>query len=193
MPRSPKSRAKRPLKHSPAAPPPAVFTEDDLYIIVDNLAEPPFLLLLDGVQDPHNLGAVLRTAAAAGVQAVIAPKDRSVGITETVRRVASGGAEIVPFIPVTNLARTMRTLKEMGVWLVGTSHEAAKSIYEINLSGPLGIVMGSEGFGQRQLTTKECDFLAKIPMPGQMDNLNVSVATGICLFEAVRQRLNRPV
>ncbi len=151
--------------------------------------EVPFVLILDCVQDPHNLGAILRTADAAGVDAVVAPKDKAVGITETVRRVSVGGADHVPFAQVTNLARTMEKLKEAGVWFVGTSdHATAKSIYELDLKGPLAIVMGAEGKGMRRLTEENCDFLASIPMAGTVDCLNVSVATGVCVFEAVRQR-----
>lgn len=162
--------------------------EEDLYVLLDNLAEPPFILILDGVQDPHNLGACLRTAAAAGIHAVVAPRDRSVGLTETARRISSGGAETVPFMQVTNLSRMIKELKEMGIWLVGTAHDADREIYDIDLSGPLAIVMGSEGFGMRRLTREGCDFVARIPMPGKFDNLNVSVAAGVTIFEAVRQR-----
>lgn len=165
-----------------------VKSEDELYNILDNLNEPPFLLILDGIQDPHNLGACLRSADGAGVHAVIAPKDRAVSITDTVREIASGAAESVPFIQVTNLARTMEKLKELGIWIVGTSDSAEQSIYEINLKGPLAIVVGSEGKGIRRLTTDNCDFLTFIPMRGRVECLNVSVATGVCLFEAVRQR-----
>ncbi|MGD7652854.1 MAG: 23S rRNA (guanosine(2251)-2'-O)-methyltransferase RlmB [Verrucomicrobiales bacterium] len=162
--------------------------EDDLMEIVA-AKEVPFVLILDCVQDPHNLGAILRTADAAGVDAVVAPKDKAVGITETVRRVSVGGADHVPFAQVTNLARTMEKLKEAGVWFVGTSdHATAKSIYELDLKGPLAIVMGAEGKGMRRLTEENCDFLASIPMAGTVDCLNVSVATGVCVFEAVRQR-----
>lgn len=149
----------------------------------------PFVLILDCVQDPHNLGAILRTADAAGVHVVVAPKDKSVGITETVRRVSVGAADHVPFAQVTNLARTMEQLKEAGLWLVGTSdHKASKSLYELDLKGPLAIVMGAEEKGMRRLTEEHCDFLARIPMSGKVECLNVSVATGVCLYEAVRQR-----
>jgi 23S rRNA (guanosine2251-2'-O)-methyltransferase len=151
-------------------------------------AQPPFVLVLDGVQDPHNLGAILRSADGAGVHAVIAPKDRAVGITEVVRRISVGAADHVPFVRVTNLARTMDRLKETGVWLVGTSDRATQSLYECDLTGPLGIVMGAEGAGLRRLTEEKCDFLVKIPMRGRVECLNVSVATGVCLFEALRQR-----
>jgi len=153
----------------------------------------PLVLILDCVQDPHNLGAILRTADAAGVHAVIAPKDKAVGITETVRRVSVGAADHVPFAQVTNLARTMEKLKAAGLWLVGTSdHAAAKSIYDLDLKGPLGLVMGAEEKGLRRLTEENCDFLASIPMAGKVECLNVSVATGVCVFEALRQRRLAP-
>lgn len=169
----------------------ALLGEDNLYRILEAQST-PFLLILDGVQDPHNLGACLRTAAAAGVHAVIAPKDRSAGLTPTVRDVARGGAESVPFIQVTNLARVMRDLQDKGVWMVGTTHLAEESIYDLDLTGSLAIVMGSEGKGVRRLTLDHCDFRARIPMVGQVDCLNVSVAAGICLFEALRQRKSTP-
>jgi len=166
--------------------------EDDLMAIVAELVaakKDPFILILDCVQDPHNLGAILRTADAAGVHAVVAPKDKAVGITETVRRISVGAADHVPFAQVTNLARTMEKLKEAGVWLVGTSdHAKAKSIYDLDLKGPLALVMGAEEKGMRRLTEENCDFLASIPMAGRVECLNVSVATGVCVFEAVRQR-----
>ena len=164
--------------------------EDDLIGIIDALKEPPFLLILDQVQDPHNLGACLRSADAAGVHAVIAPKDRSSSITDTVRRVACGGAENVPFIQVTNLSRTLEMLKEKQIWLTGTTDRAEKSIFQSDLTGPTAIVMGSEGMGLRRLTAEKCDFLALIPMAGKVECLNVSVATGVVLFEALRQRLH---
>jgi 23S rRNA (guanosine2251-2'-O)-methyltransferase len=166
--------------------------EDDLMAIIASQPE-PFVLILDCVQDPHNLGAILRTADGAGVHAVVAPKDKAVGITETVRRISVGAADHVPFVQVTNLARTMEKLKAAGVWLVGTSdHASSKSIYELDLKGPLGIVMGSEDKGMRRLTMEGCDFLASIPMAGKVGCLNVSVATGVCLFEALRQRKPAP-
>ncbi len=150
---------------------------------------PALFLVLDQVQDPHNLGACLRTASAAGCRAVIAPKNRSAPLNDTVRRISCGGAESVPYLQVTNLARTLRALKEAGVWLVGTADGADRSLYEIDLAGRIAIVMGAEGDGLRRLTAEECDFLAVIPMaPGGVPCLNVSVATGVCLFEAVRQR-----
>ncbi len=159
---------------------------DDL---LDDLAAPPLLLVLDGVQDPHNLGACLRVADAAGVHAVIAPKDRAVGLNATVAKVASGAAESVPYITVTNLARTLREIKERGVWLVGSDDSAPQNLFQATLTGPLAMVMGAEGSGLRRLTRELCDLLIHIPMAGTVQNLNVSVATGVCLFEAVRQRL----
>jgi 23S rRNA (guanosine2251-2'-O)-methyltransferase len=150
--------------------------------------ERPLLLILDGVTDPHNLGACLRNADAAGVAAVIVPKDRSAPMTATVSKVACGAAETVPLIRVTNLARTMRALQEKGIWIVGTAGEATHDIYQAKLSGSLAVVMGAEGDGMRRLTRETCDDLIKIPMAGAVSSLNVSVASGICLFEAVRQR-----
>jgi 23S rRNA (guanosine2251-2'-O)-methyltransferase len=160
------------------------FIED----VLDTLEEEPLLLVLDGVQDPHNLGACLRVADGAGAQAVIAPKDRSCGLTTAAIKVASGAAETVPFIAVTNLARTMRDLKERGIWLVGADGSAPRAIYQARLSGPLGIVLGAEGEGLRRLTKETCDELASIPMAGSVESLNVSVASGVCLYEARRQR-----
>ncbi|MBY6198978.1 23S rRNA (guanosine(2251)-2'-O)-methyltransferase RlmB [Vibrio hangzhouensis] len=150
--------------------------------------EQPLLLILDGVTDPHNLGACLRNADAAGVAAVIVPKDKSAPMTATVSKVACGAAETVPLIRVTNLARTMRALQEKDIWIVGTAGEATHDIYQAKLSGSLAIVMGAEGDGMRRLTRETCDDLIKIPMAGAVSSLNVSVASGICLFEAVRQR-----
>lgn len=164
------------------------FAENDLEKLFTDLASAPLLLILDGVQDPHNLGACLRTADAAGVTAVIAPRDRAVGLTPTVRKVASGAAETVPFIQVTNLARCMRALKDRGIWLVGSDGSAEMDLFSASLNGPLGLVMGAEGEGLRRLTRENCDFLVRIPMGGAVESLNVSVATGICLFEVVRQR-----
>lgn len=150
----------------------------------------PFVLVLDCVQDPHNLGAILRSADGAGVDLVIAPKDKSVGLTETVQRIAVGAAASVPFVRVTNLARTMKKLQtDHGVWLIGTSDKATQTLYDMDFKGPVGIVMGAEGPGLRRLTEENCDLLIKIPMAGKVDCLNVSVATGVCLYEAVRQRL----
>lgn len=151
--------------------------------------ESPFLLILDGIQDPHNLGACLRSANAAGVDAVIAPKDRAVGITPVVAKIASGASLYTPFFQVTNLARTLEMLKDRRIWLYGTSEHATQLYNEVELVGALGIVMGSEGKGLRRLTEEHCDFLIRIPMLGTVPSLNVSVATGICLFEVVRQNL----
>ncbi|MFL6619777.1 MAG: 23S rRNA (guanosine(2251)-2'-O)-methyltransferase RlmB [Povalibacter sp.] len=148
----------------------------------------PFLLVLDGVQDPHNLGACLRTADAAGVTAVIVPRDRAAGLSPVVRKVASGAAETVPLIQVVNLARTLRWLKERQIWLIGTDDEASKSLYETSLTGPLALVLGAEGQGLRRLTKENCDALISIPMRGMVESLNVSVATGVVLYEALRQR-----
>jgi 23S rRNA (guanosine2251-2'-O)-methyltransferase len=148
----------------------------------------PLLLVLDGVQDPHNLGACLRSADAAGVAAVIVPRDRAAGLTPVVRKVAAGAAETVPLVPVVNMARTLRDLKDRGVWLVGTDDAADKTLYDADLKGPLALVMGSEGEGLRRLTRECCDQLVSIPMAGAVESLNVSVATGVALFEAVRQR-----
>ncbi len=150
-----------------------------------------FLLILDGIQDPHNLGACLRTADDAGVHAVIAPKDHSVSLTPTVRKVACGAAETIPFIQVTNLARTLRFLRQEGIWLIGADDEEKNSLYETNLTGALAMVLGAEGKGLRRLTKELCDSLVAIPMHGSVSSLNVSVATGICLFEAIRQRMKR--
>lgn len=145
-------------------------------------------LVLDGVQDPHNLGACLRTADAAGVSAVIVPKDRAASMSPVVKKVAAGAAESVPLITVTNLSRSLKQLKDAGVWLVGTSGDAEKTLYEVSLTGPIAVVMGAEGEGIRRLTSEHCDYLVKLPMKGQVESLNVSVATGICLYEVNRQR-----
>ena len=162
--------------------------EEDLLELLAAACEPALLLVLDGVQDPHNLGACLRSAAAAGVHAVIAPADRAVGLNATVRKVACGAAEITPFVPVTNLARTLRGLQEQGVWLVGAAGEAESSLYAVNFTSPTAIALGAEERGLRRLTREVCDRLARIPMAGSMESLNVSVAAGIFLFEARRQR-----
>jgi 23S rRNA (guanosine2251-2'-O)-methyltransferase len=156
--------------------------------LLDKAPAPPLLLVLDGVQDPHNLGACLRTADACGVHAVVVPRDRAAGLSPAVRKVAAGAAETVPLAAVTNLARTMRTLKEHDIWLVGTAADAAQSTHEAKLTGPLGVVMGSEGEGLRRLTRESCDFLVRLPMAGAMESLNVSVATGMVLYEVLRQR-----
>ncbi|MFY0665033.1 MAG: 23S rRNA (guanosine(2251)-2'-O)-methyltransferase RlmB [Natronospirillum sp.] len=162
--------------------------EHFLWNLLDNTTD-PLLLILDGVTDPHNLGACLRTADAAGVAAVIVPKNRSAGLTPVVVKVASGAAEQVPLVLVTNLARTMAELRDRGVWLTGTAGETEHSIYDANLKGATGIVMGAEGEGMRRLTREHCDLLVNIPMVGTVSSLNVSVAAGVCLYEAVRQRL----
>ena len=148
----------------------------------------PLILILDGVTDPHNLGACLRSADAAGVTAVIFPKDKSADVNDVARKVASGAAETVPWVRVTNLARTIKSLKQAGVWVIGTDGDAEESLYEQDLSGPCAMVLGSEGAGMRRLTRDLCDFVVKLPMAGSVSSLNVSVAAGVCLFEAVRQR-----
>jgi 23S rRNA (guanosine2251-2'-O)-methyltransferase len=153
----------------------------------------PLLLVLDGVTDPHNLGACLRVADGAGAHAVIAPKDHAAGINATVAKVASGAAETMPYFMVTNLARTLNELKERGIWCIGTSDDASQSLYEADLKAPVALVLGAEGEGMRQLTRKTCDQLVSIPMQGAVESLNVSVASGVCLYEALRQRrLSRP-
>lgn len=157
-------------------------------ILESDLSEPAFFLILDGVEDPHNLGACLRVADAMGVHAVIAPKDRAVGLNATVRKVACGAAETVPFIAVTNLARTIRELKEAGVFVVGTAMDAPSSLLDTQLKGPIAIVLGAEGSGLRRLTAETCDALVSIPMFGSVESLNVSVASGMCLYEVRRQR-----
>ena len=149
---------------------------------------PPLILVLDGVTDPHNLGACLRVADGAGAHAVIAPKDHAAGINATVAKVASGAAETVPYFMVTNLARTLNELKERGIWVIGTSDTAPQTIYQTDLKGPVALVLGAEGDGMRQLTAKTCDALARIPMHGAVESLNVSVASGVCLYEVLRQR-----
>lgn len=164
------------------------YDEANLKELLQHIEGPPFLLLLDGVQDPHNLGACFRSADAAGVHAIIAPKDKAVGITPIVSKVASGAAETLAFIQVTNLARCMEELKQEGIWLYGADAEAKQTLYQAKLTGPIGLVLGAEGSGLRRLTRELCDVLLKIPMSGSVSSLNVSVATGIFLFEAVRQR-----
>lgn len=167
---------------------PKVYSEAELDALLDKLDATPFLLILDGVTDPHNLGACLRSADAAGVQAVIAPKDRAASLTPVAIKVASGAAQTVPFVQVTNLARCLRDLKERGIWLVGLDGYAEQTLHQTDLKGPLAIVMGAEGQGLRRLSKEHCDFLVNIPMAGSVESLNVSVATGVCLFEALRQR-----
>lgn len=165
-------------------------THDEAFLfqLIDGLDVPPFLLILDGVTDPHNLGACMRSAEAAGVHAVIMPKDKSAGLTPVARKVACGAAEVLPLVPVTNLARTLKKLQDQGIWLFGAAGEAEQSVYQANLTGPIAILMGAEGDGLRRLTQDTCDHLINIPMAGTVSSLNVSVATGVCLFEAVRQR-----
>ena len=165
-----------------------VASENDLFDRVTNATKPLLLLVLDGVTDPHNLGACLRTAEGAGVDAVIAPKDNAAGLTPTARKVASGAAETLPFVQVTNLARTLQLLKDAGVWITGTSDKTDQGLYQANFSGPTAIVMGAEDKGLRRLTEEACDHLISIPMAGSVSSLNVSVATGVVLYEAVRQR-----
>jgi 23S rRNA (guanosine2251-2'-O)-methyltransferase len=148
----------------------------------------PLILILDGVTDPHNLGACLRSADAAGANAVVFPKDKSADVNDVARKVASGAAETVPWVRVTNLARTIESLKQVGVWVIGTDGDAERTLYEQDLSGPCALVLGSEGAGMRRLTRDLCDFVVKLPMAGSVSSLNVSVAAGVCLFEAVRQR-----
>ncbi len=157
--------------------------------LLDAIDGPPLLLILDGVTDPHNLGACLRVADGAGAHAVIAPKDRAVGLNATAAKVASGAAETVPYITVTNLARTMREIKERDIWLIGTTDDAEKDLYQADFFGPTALVMGSEGEGMRRLTRENCDVLVSIPMFGSVESLNVSVASGVCLYEARRQRI----
>jgi 23S rRNA (guanosine2251-2'-O)-methyltransferase len=159
--------------------------------VLDAASGPALVLVLDGVTDPHNLGACLRVADGAGAHAVVAPKDHAVGLNATVAKVASGAAESVPYLMVTNLARTLNELKERDIRIVGTTDDAEKTLYEADLSGPVALVLGAEGAGLRQLTRKTCDELVRIPMQGAVESLNVSVASGICLYEALRQRPKR--
>ncbi len=159
---------------------------DDL---LDAIDEPPLILVLDGITDPHNLGACLRVADGAGVHAVIAPKDHAVGVNATVAKVASGAAETVPYFMVTNLARTLAELKERDIWVIGASDDAPQTLYQSEMAGPTALVLGAEGSGMRQLTRKNCDALVSIPMMGGVESLNVSVASGVCLYEARRQRM----
>lgn len=156
--------------------------------LLDMIQGPPLLLLLDGVTDPHNLGACLRVADGAGAHAVIAPKDRAVGLNATASKVASGAADTVPYITVTNLARTMRDLQERDIWLTGTTDDAEQSLFDLDYTGGTAFVMGSEGEGMRRLTRENCDRLVSLPMMGSVESLNVSVASGVCLYEARRQR-----
>ena len=164
---------------------PARHSLDD---VLDDVEGAPLVLVLDGVTDPHNLGACLRVADGAGAHAVVAPKDHAVGLNATVAKVASGAAETVPYLMVTNLARTLGELKDRDIRVIGTSEDAEKTLYEVDLRGPVALVLGAEGPGLRQLTKKSCDDLVRIPMQGAVESLNVSVAAGVCLFEALRQR-----
>ena len=164
------------------------YSENDLFDLLTKLETNPLLLVLDGVTDPHNLGACLRTSEATGVHAVIIPRDKSVGLTPTVRKVASGAAELVPLVQVTNLARTLQDLKGAGVWIVGTSDKAVGDVFAQDFNMPTALVMGAEGAGMRRLTEKHCDMLIRLPMAGKISSLNISVATGVCLYEVVRQR-----
>jgi 23S rRNA (guanosine2251-2'-O)-methyltransferase len=160
--------------------------------VLDGLAEPALLLVLDGVTDPHNLGACLRGADAFGAQALIVPKDRAVGVNATVARAASGAADTVPVLGVTNLARSLRELKERGVWVIGADAGGGESLFDADLSGPIAWVLGAEGRGLRRLTRELCDRLVHIPLQGTVESLNVSVAAGLCLYETRRQRAKRP-
>jgi 23S rRNA (guanosine2251-2'-O)-methyltransferase len=169
---------------------PAELSESDLKQAVESLTGSALLLVLDNVQDPHNLGACLRTADATGVQGVIITKDNATGITPTVCKVASGAAETVPVYQVTNLSRTLRWLKDQGIWIMGAAGAATQTVYQTDLTVPLAVVVGAEGKGLRRLTQEQCDFLVKLPMLGQVESLNLSVATGVLLYEAVRQRSN---
>ena len=168
--------------------PSQVWGEAMLEELLERTEKVPLLLVLDGVTDPHNLGACLRTADAAGALAVIVPKDKSATLTAAVRKVACGAAEVIPLVAVTNLARTLEKLQQRGLWIVGTAGEAQQELYQQDMTGPTVLVMGAEGKGMRRLTREHCDFLVKLPMAGSVSSLNVSVATGVCLFEAVRQR-----
>lgn len=163
--------------------------DNDLPALLDNIEGTPLIVVLDGVTDPHNLGACLRTAEAAGAHVIIAPKDKSAPLNATSAKVACGAADLVPYVRVTNLVRTLNTLQERGIWVGGTAGEATQSLYQQDLTGALAWVMGAEGKGMRRLTREHCDFLVNIPMSGAVSSVNVSVATGICLFETVRQRL----
>jgi 23S rRNA (guanosine2251-2'-O)-methyltransferase len=168
--------------------PSAPLDENSLLDLLTSLPVPALVLVLDGVSDPHNLGACLRTADAAGATAVVAPRDRAAGLTPVVRKVAAGAAETVPFAQVTNLARSLRDMKEAGLWIAGAAEDGEKELFDADLTGPLALVMGSEGKGLRRLTRECCDFRLRLPMRGAVASLNVSVAAGVALYEAVRQR-----
>lgn len=165
-----------------------ILDQPDLFRLLDKLHEPPFLLILDCIQDPHNLGACMRTAEAAGVHAVIVPKNKASSITPVVLKISSGSAERLPFVQVTNLACFLRALRQNGVWLIGTSGKCNDTLFDVNLKGALAMILGAEGKGIRSLTRKYCDQIVYIPMHGHSESLNVSVAAGVCLFEASRQR-----
>jgi len=188
MGQNPRSGGRRVHRHAGHGAAARTLDEHDLIDLVARAGSRTLLIVLDGVQDPHNLGAILRTADVGGVTAVVAPRDRAVPLTETVRRIACGAADRVPFVQVTNLARALDKLKEGGVWMVGTDDEAESVIWDTDLTGPLALVMGFEGSGLRRLTKEHCDRMIRIPMRGSVGSLNVSVATGICLFETLRQR-----
>ena len=166
----------------------STLNEEEGLDLIDTMSEPPFLLILDQVQDPRNLGACLRSADGAGVNLVVIPSDRSVGLTDVVRHVAAGAAESIPLMRARNLARFLEELRSRNIRLLGTSDQATSTLYEVDCSGPIGLVMGAEGTGMRRLTGEKCDQLIKIPMFGKVECLNVSVATGVCLFEIARQR-----
>lgn len=166
----------------------AALGEAELWKMLDSVVGDPLLLVLDGVQDPHNLGACLRTAEAAGVHAVVIPRDKAAGLTPVARKSSAGASEVIAVVQVTNLARTLRAIKQRGIWLCGTSDQAGRDLYQQDLTGPLALVMGSEGKGLRRLSAETCDYLVAIPMAGVIESLNVSVATGVCLYEIQRQR-----
>lgn len=181
-------RLKKAPRHSAHAHVVLMENEEQLFDCVETAGDDALLLVLDGVQDPHNLGACMRAAAGAGVTAVIAPRKGACGLTEAARAIACGGADVVPFLQVANLASTIRRLKEMGVRFIGTSDRGSDSLYQAELTGPVGLVLGSEGWGLRKQTGSLCDSLIQIPMLGDLECLNVSVSAGVCLYEAVRQR-----
>lgn len=189
--RNPEIRKEREIRHSDLSKPVLVLDENDFYRLIENTKN-PLILVLDEIQDPHNLGACMRSADGAGVTAVITPKHNSAPLTEAARRVACGGAEHVPFIRVTNLVTTLKKLQDLGVTIVGTTDKTDVSLYDEDFTGPVALVMGAEGEGCRRLTMGTCDRLIKIPMAGVVPCLNVSVATGVCLYEAVRQRRSTP-
>lgn len=188
MKRQAKSQPGRQHGHTDLTAKMPAWDEDELLVRIEGLDHPVLLLVLDGVTDPHNLGACLRTADAVGADAVIGAKDRAAPLNYTARLIACGGAEHVPYVQVVNLARTLESLRKSGVWVVGTADDSDRDIYDADLKGSLAIVLGAEGRGLRRLTRKRCDFIVRIPMFGHVECLNVSVAAGVCLFEAIRQR-----